>query len=139
MCLDRLHKNEAYTRAKKVYSCRIPVLDQIRDAAYAKAQDKLAFTCVEEFYTCYRYEHPTTHNSVYELHCHRAQLIAQLADDWNEANPSFENLTFSKLGLPDIKLPFIFSAMRLELSSDAMDITGIVRVFNPKVRIIDNS
>ncbi|KAJ8123075.1 hypothetical protein ONZ43_g882 [Nemania bipapillata] len=123
----------AFYSEGKVSSCRIPVLDRIRDAAYANAQMQGAFTSIEEFYTCFRYLSPTTHNTVFEFRCNHPELIAQQADNWNAASPKYENLTFNNIGLPDVKLPFVFSVMDIELSWDALDVTGIVRRYDPKM------
>ncbi|GJD00219.1 hypothetical protein ColKHC_09044 [Colletotrichum higginsianum] len=117
----------------KIFASRIPLIDQIRDAAYAQAQTSHNFARVDEFYTCFHTIHPVSHNTVYEFRCTRPQLIAQQADGWDPARPSYENLTFNNLGLTGVTLPFVFSVMRIELGSDAMDVTGIVRKFDPKM------
>lgn len=90
------------------------------------------FNDVDEFYTCYTTKNVNNGNTIYEFECTRAQVIASLADKFDKTAARYENLTFKNLGL-DIELPFIFSVMRVELSFDAMDITGIVRQFNADV------
>ncbi|KAM3083200.1 hypothetical protein ACMFMG_003860 [Clarireedia jacksonii] len=123
----------AFHSESKVYSCRIPVLDRICDAAYAKAQEAQSFACVEEFYTCFRYKHPTTHNTVYEFRCNHPEPIAQQADNWNKSSLSHQDLTFNGIGLPDVNLSFVFSVMSIELSADAQEVSGIIRRFDHKM------
>lgn len=76
---------------------------------------------------------------MYEFRCTRADLIAQQADGWAKEAPKYTDLTFTELGLPEVKLPFVFSAMRVELSADGQDVSGIVRRFDPKVSTASQS
>lgn len=124
----------AMHQESKTFAARIPSLDAIRDAAYAKAQDGLTFAAVGDFYSCYHYVNPQSGGTVYEFRCTHPEIIAQQADGWTADAPKYTDLTFKNLGLDDLHLPFVFSVMQVELSSDAMDVSGIVREFDAKVR-----
>lgn len=124
----------AMHQESKTFAARIPSLDAIRDAAYAKAQDGLTFADVGDFYSCHQYVNQKSGGTVYEFQCTNPEIIAQQADGWTAEAPKYTDLTFKDLGLDDLHIPFVFSVMQLELSEDAMGVSGIVREFDAKVR-----
>ncbi|KAF2093974.1 hypothetical protein NA57DRAFT_80979 [Rhizodiscina lignyota] len=113
------------------FTCRIPDLDTLRDKVCEKLQSdqSIKLETVPNLYDCFNLVNDDQTASFY-FTMKYASIIASAADNYDDKNPKYSNLTFKNLGL-DLQLPFIFSSMRLTLNWDGSAMSGIIREFDP--------
>ncbi|KAH7071580.1 hypothetical protein BKA63DRAFT_419262 [Paraphoma chrysanthemicola] len=114
---------------------RIPALDKLRDQLFLEAQTNKLVTLdtVPELYESCVTSDLGTNNVTFTVTMLQPDIICRAADSYDEKDPTnlqYKNLTFAKRNI-NSKLPFIFSRMRFTMSWDAMEITGVVREFDP--------
>ena len=121
----------------QTFTCKLPMIDKIRDAAYAKAQngdDKAKFAGIPEWYSASISVDFKTNSPTYSFEMLYPDVLASCADAYDPKKPTYENLKFTGLGskFKDFSLPFIFQSMSMATNADGDLLVGNVIKYNPE-------
>ena len=122
-----------YDKDRGGFGCRLPMIDKIRDASYAKAQSgpiNPKFTSIPEWYNSQITLDATTGDPIYSFTLIYPDILASCADNYDPTNPAYQNLTFKGLGI-NVSLPFIFQSMSVAVNTDGDQLTGKVSKYSP--------
>lgn len=118
------------------FTCRLPIIDNLRDAAYAKAQkgdEKAKFVGIPEWYSASIFVDFKTNSPTYSFEMLYPDVLASCADEYDPKKPAYENLKFTNLGsdFKDFTLPFIFQSMSMTTNADGDLLVGNVVKYDP--------
>ena len=126
-----------YVDEIQTFTCRLPMIDKIRDAAYAKAQsgdDKAKFAGIPEWYSASIFVDFETNSPTYSFEMLYPDVLAACADAYDPKKPAYENLRFTGLGsdFEDFTLPFVFQSMSVATNADGDLLVGNVIKYDPE-------